>query len=91
MAAEKILIDSTICIEYFRKKNKARTVLYHLVDDYDLSISIVTTFEVKVGLISEWHYRDFENIIKKIQVISLDDLCIDKAVEIFHQLKMTNS
>jgi predicted nucleic acid-binding protein len=45
-----ILLDSTVCIEYFRKKDKSKTFFYELGADYSsFAISTVTKFEIFIG------------------------------------------
>lgn len=90
MEAQTILIDSTILIDYFRKENKAKSVLFKLSKKYNLCLSIITTFEVKIGLKTERHWNDYHTVMKNIDTLQLDELCVDKAVKIFNHLKSIN-
>lgn len=51
MDSTRILIDTSIIIEYLRKKKKEKTRLYLLYQAYDeLFVSSITVFEIFVGL-----------------------------------------
>lgn len=61
-----VLLDTSILIEYYRKKDKRKTLLFQLSQTYDIfAISAVTQFEIYVGTppeqISFWD-RFFEEI-----------------------------
>jgi len=50
MANTLVLLDTSILIDYFRKKDKAKTRLYELSDLYDgFVISAITEFEIYSG------------------------------------------
>lgn len=48
MATKTALLDSTILIDYFRKKNKSKSTLYKLSANYNYCISSITVFEIKL-------------------------------------------
>lgn len=50
MAGQVVLLDTSVLIDYFRKTDKARTVLHKLAQEGgELRISVITEFEVFVG------------------------------------------
>lgn len=49
MGKELICLDTSILIDYFRKKNKSNTILYKLLDNYEFAISVITKFELLTG------------------------------------------
>lgn len=53
MEYEQLLIDTSILIDYFRKKKVENSILFHLVDNYDLNISVITEFEFLIGFSDE--------------------------------------
>ena len=54
MADSIVLSDTSILIDYFRKKDKTRTRLYELADFYEgFAISVITEFEIYSGAKSE--------------------------------------
>jgi predicted nucleic acid-binding protein len=45
-----ILLDTSILIDYFRKQNKEKTILYHLFsEEKDLVISVISKYELIFG------------------------------------------
>lgn len=61
METKKVLIDTSILIDYFRKKNKSKTIFYRLSLENMIYISAITEFEFLIG-VKENHI----DIIKKI-------------------------
>jgi len=59
MAGELILLDTSILIDYFRKKNKRNSDFYQLVaaNKYTYAVSVITEYEIYVGATED--QRDF--------------------------------
>ncbi|MBV6406400.1 MAG: hypothetical protein GFGODING_03188 [Flavobacteriales bacterium] len=54
MAGPVVLADTSALIEYFRKKDKSRTLLRKLALEHcSLKLSVITEFEVFVGATEE--------------------------------------
>lgn len=50
MAGPVVLVDTSVLIDYFRKKDKGRTLLHQLAEDgCTLKLSVITEYEVYVG------------------------------------------
>ncbi|MBN2091254.1 type II toxin-antitoxin system VapC family toxin [candidate division KSB1 bacterium] len=90
METRTILLDSSIIIEYFRKENKAKSVLFQLSDKYHFYLSTITIFEIKIGLKSESQWKDYRTLTQDVEILAIDDLCIDEAVKLYHILKEQN-
>lgn len=87
MADKIVLVDTSILIDYFRKKDKEKSVLVTLVkQDYSYCISSVTEYEIYrgalLGQISFW-----DNLLQKVEVLSFDKTTSRVAVEINAELK----
>lgn len=89
MANKRIIIDTSILIDYFRKQDKEKTALIKLAKSYDLSISAITEFEWLVGFKDDLLTFGKE-IIKNIEIINFDSKSAEKAREIFNKLKKKN-
>jgi predicted nucleic acid-binding protein len=50
MVKEIICLDTSIFIDYFRKKNKGGTFFVKLSEKYDFAISVITKLEIGVGI-----------------------------------------
>jgi len=90
METRTILLDSSIIIEYFRKENKSKSVLFHLSDKYHFCLSTITVFEIKIGLKSERQWNDYRILTRDIDILAIDNQCIDEAVKLYQILKEQN-
>ncbi|MCL4704354.1 type II toxin-antitoxin system VapC family toxin [bacterium] len=91
MAAETILIDASILIDFFRKREKSESVLMQLSDQNRLCISAITAFEVRIGIQTQVQQSDYELLTQNIEILPVDDSCIDAAVVIYKSLKPQNA
>lgn len=87
MEAKIVLLDTSILIDYFRKKDKGKTLLVYLSDHVEkFCISSIIEFEVYAGAtgaqLSFW-----ENVLKEMNVIPFDSKAAHAAVVIQNQLK----
>jgi tRNA(fMet)-specific endonuclease VapC len=84
----RVIIDTSIFIEYFRKENKQKTVLYHLAEDgYLLSTSSICYFEYLSGSKN----REFDKLLfDNIEVVEFSKEQAYKASEIYQELKKKN-
>lgn len=89
MATERVLIDTSILIDYFRKQKKHGTLFVQLASDYDIAISVVTEFEWLVG----FKNVDLEfgrELLSNIDILPFDSSCAMKASDIYRRLKAKN-
>jgi tRNA(fMet)-specific endonuclease VapC len=85
-----ILLDTSILIEYFRKKNKNSTVLFKLQSDYHLfAVSSITLFEIYSGA-KNLQLEFWDNFFKDINIIPLDNNIAMLSAKVDMQLKLTN-
>ena len=85
-----ILLDSSVLIDFFRKKNKSKTTFYRLLGSYQsFAISTVTYYEIGIG--SKPEDLDFWNQMFRNFIIMPFDLEAAKtAIEIRNALKQTS-
>lgn len=85
-----ILLDSSILIDLFRKKNKAKTRFYDLTTNHtDFCISTITNYEIGIGN-KESHYEFWERLKDSLQVLPFDEACSDNAIELYLNLLKKN-
>jgi len=83
-----VLIDTSILISYFRKKDKENTFLYKLFEkDFDLVVSVITLFEYKLGSKDE-KFDDF--LFNNIKIIDFDKSQGLLASRLYKELKKEN-
>ncbi len=82
-----VLLDTSVLIDNFRKKNKEKSLLVNLTYRFDkFCISSITEFEIYIGA-SGIQSAFWENILETINVIPFDSKAARAAVSISHQLK----
>ena len=85
-----ILLDSSILIEMFRKKDKEKTLFYSLSQTSDdLCISSITHYEIGIGN-RKAHADYWELLSENLRVISFDKACSNCAVTIYLDLLNAN-
>lgn len=89
MAKKIVCLDTSILIDYFRKKNKRKSFFFKLVKDYSFAISVITQFEILSG--SNENQQEFwEQIFSRFWIIPLDQKEVEKASEIIKKLRSQN-
>lgn len=87
----KSLLDTSILIAFLRGEKSVVTKVDAYIDEFDrFSISIITYYEILRGLRyigNKRELRDFEELIDKSEIITLDREIIKKASEIYVELK----
>jgi len=91
MDAATILLDTSILIEFFRKRDKSKSVLFQLADKHHFSISAITAFEVKIGIQTQTQKDDYTILTKNIEILPVDHACIEEAVTLYKALKQRNA
>jgi len=85
-----ILLDSSILIELFRKKDKENTQFYSLAKTYKtLCISSITYYEVGIGN-RKTHFDYWDKLSENLQILPFDKECSDSAIAIYIDLLKTN-
>jgi tRNA(fMet)-specific endonuclease VapC len=86
-----ILLDSSILIELFRKKDKSKTAFYNLSQEYsELCISAITYYEIGIGN-RKSHYEYWEQLTENLTVIPFDKACSISSIEIYLEMLKTNN
>ena len=85
-----ILLDSSILIELFRKKDKEKTIFYSLAKIYKvLCISAITSYEIGIGN-RDSHSDYWEKLSENLRILPFDKECSDNAITIYLDLLKAN-
>lgn len=88
MADKKLMVDSSILINYFRKTDKANSKLVSHFRYYDhLYISSVTEFEV-INSASQAHLQFWDGMLIRFAILDFDSKAARQASDIVAQLKI---
>lgn len=86
-----MVVDTSIFIEFLRKKNKIETVLFSLPENVQLAISSVTLYELLMGATNKSKNDDIKLLTEDLLVLPFDREVAEKSGEIYHQLKNENT
>ncbi|MCH7397262.1 type II toxin-antitoxin system VapC family toxin [Belliella sp. DSM 107340] len=90
MEKRVICLDTSVLLDFFRKKNKEKTFLSRLFNQYDgIEITSITEFEIKYG-INEKQSGFWEEIFSKLTILPFDSESATIAVKIHQELKKIN-
>jgi predicted nucleic acid-binding protein len=85
-----ILLDTSILIELFRKKEKDKTLFYSLAkSNKTLCISSITYYEIGIGN-RKLHLDYWDKLSKNLKIIPFDKDCSDNAISIYLDLLKKN-
>lgn len=89
MDKDRICLDTSILIDYYRKKSKEKTKFVQLSFRYTFSVSVITKLEILTGITE--NQKDFWNtVFAKIEIIPLDEPEVAIAAEIIRDLTKRN-
>ncbi len=87
MANKILMIDTCLLIDYFRKKDKAKTRLVQLANKFSrIAISSITEYEIYGGATLD-QIKFWQELLTTIEVIPFDSKAALAAVEIEKDLK----
>ena len=90
MAEQLICLDTSVLIDYYRKKDKSKSLLFNLTKVYScFSVTAITEYELYLGN-SEIQNIFWDNFFSQITVLPFDTIAARNAVEIYKQLKSKN-
>lgn len=87
MAAEIVCLDTSILIDYYRKKDKSRSRFYRLSEEYSsFAVSSITEYEIYVGsnTAQDQFWNDF---FEHVTTLPFDSDVNNVAIKIFRELK----
>lgn len=90
MGNRKILIDTSIIIDYLRSQDKQNSKFIDLFKNYELCISVISIFELYNGTTSENKKQDIEIICNEIEVIDFKIVTAKIASNIYVELRNKN-
>jgi len=83
-----MVIDTSIFIEYFRAKNKRKTVLYSIPNNSLLHLSTITIFELFIGATNKEKWQDIVTLTDDLIIIPVNKEIALESAKIYHQLKI---
>jgi len=91
MENRNILVDTSIVIEFLRKKKKQNAYLWKIKESgFNCFISTITVFELYAGAITERHKEDLKRLLKWMEIIPFTNEIAQRSAEIYKELKFNN-
>ncbi len=86
-----VLLDTSVLIDYFRKKDKKKSFLSKLTisGNHDFAVSVITEYEIFLGSTDE-QQKFWTSVFSNFNIIELDSFCISIAVKVQKELKQEN-
>ncbi len=85
-----MVVDTSIFIDFLRKKDKTQSVLYSISEIVPLAISSVTLYELLMGATDDSKRTDIKILTDDLLILNFDESVAQKAAEIYHLLKAEN-
>ncbi|MEL7122881.1 MAG: type II toxin-antitoxin system VapC family toxin [Bacteroidota bacterium] len=90
MENRRVVVDTSIIIDFLRSHDKQKTVLFELATTASMSISVITLYELLMGAKDEKKLDDISIILNGMTILSFDKDIAYRAGEIYHQLRKNN-
>ena len=90
MESSRVVVDTSIFIDFLRASDKKNTDLYKIPNRNEIFISSVTLYELLMGAINEQKREDVCLLTDDIIVLPFDEEVSIKASEIYHDLRKAN-
>ncbi|MEA1966807.1 MAG: type II toxin-antitoxin system VapC family toxin [Thermodesulfobacteriota bacterium] len=87
MVNPRVLTDTSVIIDFLRKKNKKNAPLWRIRENNECFMSSVTLFELQCGAKSNKHSEDIGKLCKWIGTIPFDDDIAEISSIIYQRLK----
>jgi len=86
----KVLIDTSIIIDYLRKTNKEKTLFWKIINSYECYISSITVFELYSGAKELSHHEALDTVLSHLIILPFDTKQAKISSSIFQKLKSKN-
>ena len=90
MENRRVLIDTSIVIEYLRSQNRKVSTFVKLFKEKELCISTISIFELYNGATTESKKQDIETLCGEIEIIDFDRNIAKTASIIYRDLRSKN-
>jgi tRNA(fMet)-specific endonuclease VapC len=90
MEYPRILVDTSIFVEYLRNKKKEKTILFNLPNEATLFISTITLFELYAGATDEQKWNDVITLTEDLPILPFTVDLAEFAAKTFQELRKRN-
>jgi len=90
MDKDIVIVDTSVFIDYFRKLRKEKSLLVELSQKYILAISVITKFELMVGIKDEVQRAFWKNLFNDIIIFPFTEKEAEQAASLVQHLRQVN-
>jgi len=91
MENRRILVDTTVLIDFLRKEKKEKSLLWKLREKYSyIAISAISVFELFAGATDEQKENDVKVLLKWFDIIDLNEEIAEMCGKILIELRKSN-
>jgi tRNA(fMet)-specific endonuclease VapC len=90
MESTRVVVDTSIFIDYLRAKDKKNTELFKIPNDTVIYISSVTLYELLMGATNDQKREDIRLLTEDTIILPFDEEVCFRAAELYHDLRKTN-
>ncbi|MBI9070758.1 MAG: type II toxin-antitoxin system VapC family toxin [Melioribacteraceae bacterium] len=90
MESSKLLIDTSIIIDFLRKKKKKNTLFWKYINQYECYISTITHFELLCGANTDLRIKELDVVFNFLTICDLNKETTFLSAKIFQNLKKEN-
>ncbi len=91
MENRRVLVATTILIDFLRKQKKEKSRLWKLREEYqNLTISSISVFELFAGATNDQKIDDVRKLLKWFDILDFDEAIAEETGEIFKKMRREN-
>ena len=90
MEYSRVVVDTSIFIDYLRSKDKINSDLYKIPGSKKIYISSVTLYELLMGATNDQKRNDVRLLTEDLIVLPFDEQVSIRASELYHELRKAN-
>ena len=90
MASANVLIDTSVIIDFLRKKKKKDSLLWKVRENNQCYLSVITLFELYAGATSDEKQADVGKIAAWITPVEIDAVIAANAAMYYRNLRVQN-
>lgn len=91
MEYRKVLVDTSVIIDYLRKTNKEKSLFWKIINAHDCFISTVTVFELYSGVKDDKHIEAIDKVLSFLEILDFNTHQAKLASDTFRTLKKKNN
>lgn len=91
MENSRLLVDTSILIDFLRKKDKSKSLFYKVISKHECYISVITLFEIYSGAVNDDRQTDIIKLLKWLIVLDFNSDMAYHSSRILISLKKKNN